>query len=103
TPVTRDLFKKPLPITCRPARVDHHHYISVGGKELGVPAVGPGVSPRALRAAVDEEFDGVFFGGVEVGWLDEEALDFGAVRAGEPEGFERRQAQRLKEARVRVR
>ena len=37
---------------------------------------------------MDEELHGIFLVGVEVGRLDEEALDFVAVGAGEPEGFE---------------
>src|SRR6185437_15307510 len=70
------------------APVDANDHVAAGGEELPVPAIGPGISEGGLRAAVHEEFDGVFLGWVEVGRLDEEALDFGAVRAGEPEGFE---------------
>ena len=61
------------------ARVDHDDDVAVGGEELGVPAVAPVVAPCALRAAVDEEFDRIFFGGVEAGGRDEEALELGAV------------------------
>ena len=47
-------------------------------------------SPQApSRAAVDEELHGILLRGIEVRRLDEEALDFVAVSAGEPEGLER--------------
>ena len=55
-----------------------------------------------MRAAVDQEFDGVFLGGVE-GWgPDEEALDFGAVGGGEPEGFHLGEVELGKEGVVEV-
>jgi len=68
--------------------VDHDDHVSIGGEQLGIPAIAPVVSPGPLRSAVDEELHGILFAGIEVGGLDEEALDFVAVRAGEPEGFE---------------
>ncbi len=37
---------------------------------------------------MDEELHGIFLGGIEVRRLDQEALDFVAVGAGEPERFE---------------
>ena len=37
---------------------------------------------------MDEKLYGIFLGGVEVRRLDDEAFDFVAVRAGEPEGTE---------------
>ena len=51
---------------------------------------------------MDEEFDGVFLGGVEGRGLDEEALDFGAVGGGEPEGFELGQVELGEEGVVEV-
>ncbi len=33
-PVAGDLFEELLAVACGAARVDHHHYISVGGEEL---------------------------------------------------------------------
>ena len=58
-------------------------------EEFGIPAIAPVVSPGALRPAVDEELHGIFLAGIEVRRLDQEAFDLVAVRAGEPEGFER--------------
>ena len=74
-----------LAVAGRAAGIDHDDHVAVGGKKFGVPAIGPGVAPVALRTAVDQEFDGIFLGGIE-GWgLDEEALELGFVGGGEPE------------------
>ena len=45
--------------------VDRDDDVTVGGKQLGVPAIRPVVAPRALRAAVDQELHGILLVGVE--------------------------------------
>ena len=52
-PVAVDAIDEGLAVSGRAARVDHDDDVAVGGEEFGVPAVAPGVAPRALRAAVD--------------------------------------------------
>ncbi len=101
-PVAVDAVDYGLAVAGAAAGIDHDDDVAVGGEELGVPAIGPGVAPCALRAAVDQEFDGVLFGGVEGGGLDEEALELGFVGGGEPEGFEGSQVELGKEGVVEV-
>ena len=38
---------------------------------------------------MDEQDHGIFAGGIEIRWLDDEALDLSIFRAGDPEVFER--------------
>src|SRR5580698_9433619 len=59
-PVSVDSVHEGLAVAGAAARVDHDDDVAVGGEELGVPAVAPGIAPRALRATVDQEFYGVF-------------------------------------------
>src|SRR5262249_50737757 len=68
-PVAVDLVDKLLPVAGRAMEVDHDDDVAVGGEEFGIPSVGPVVSPRALWSAVNEELDGIFLVGIEVGWL----------------------------------
>ena len=87
-PIAIDRVDEFLAVAGRAMEVNHDDHVSVGGEEFGVPAVGPVVSPGALRPTVDEELHGIFLAGIEVGWLDQETLDFVVVGAGEAKGFE---------------
>src|ERR1700733_6059490 len=69
-PVAIDRVYELLPVAGRAVEVDHDDDVSVGGKEFGIPAVRPIVSPGALGTAVDEELYGIFLGRVEVWRLD---------------------------------
>src|SRR5207244_2834398 len=88
-PVAVDGVDELLPVTGRAMKVNHDDDVPARGKEFGIPAIRPVVSPRALRATMDEELHRILLAGVEVRRLDEEALNFIAVGAGEPEGFKR--------------
>ena len=74
-PVAVDAIDEGLAVAGGTTGIDHQHDVAVGGEQLRVPAVGPGVAPGALGSAVDEELHGVLFVLVEVGRADEEALD----------------------------
>ena len=63
--------------------------VAVGSEKFGIPAIRPVVTPRALRPAMNEELHGILLVGVEVRWLDYEALDFLLGRSGEPEILQR--------------
>ena len=76
-----------LSVACRPAAVDADDDVARGGHQLPVPAIAPGVALGGLRAAMHDELQGVFLGGIEVGGLEEKAFDLGVVDAREPEGF----------------
>ena len=85
TPVSVDLVDELLSVAGGAARIDHDDDVAGGSEEIGIPAEAPIVSPRALRAAVDEELDGIFFGWVEAGRLEEESLHLFFLRPGKPE------------------
>jgi hypothetical protein len=86
-PVAVDAVDDGLPVARRAAGIDHHHDVAVGGKQLGVPAIAPRVAPVALRPAVDEELERIFFGGIEAGRANEKAFELGTILGGEPEAF----------------
>src|SRR6266849_5263225 len=81
-PVAVDAVNKFLPISGRPARVDHDDHVAISGKEFGVPAIRPLVAPLSLRSAVDQELYRIFFLRVEVWRFDDEPLDFGPFGSG---------------------
>src|ERR1035441_9184981 len=60
TPVAGDLVHELLAEARRPARVWRHDDPALCGPQALTPAERPAVLPRALRAAVDEEDDGIF-------------------------------------------
>src|SRR5947209_17010699 len=85
-PVAVDRVYELLSVAGRAVEVDHDDHATVRSEQLGIPAIAPVVSPRSLRPAMDEEFHRIFFGRVEVRRLDQEALNFVVVSAGEPKG-----------------
>src|SRR3954470_11749070 len=84
-PVSTDLVSELLPVADRAARIDHDYQISLGGEKFSVPAKGPGITPGALRAAVDEELDRIFLVCVEVRRFHQPSLHARLVAANEPE------------------
>src|SRR5256885_13476546 len=57
-PIAIDRINELLPVAGRAVEVDHDDDISVGRKQLRIPAKRPIVPPRPLRPAMDEEFHG---------------------------------------------
>src|SRR5258708_4846205 len=86
-PVAVDAVNKFLPISGRPARVDHDDNVATGSKQLGIPAIRPFVAPLSLRPAVDQELYRILFLRVEIRRLNEETLNFSSLGVGKPEGF----------------
>jgi len=70
-------------------KIDLDDDVIVRGKKFGVPAIAPLVADWNLRSAMHDEFHGIFLIGIKVRRLDEEALDFVVIGAGEPEGLQR--------------
>src|SRR5205085_6080616 len=90
TPIAADRIGELLAITGRAVEVDHHYDVIAGrGEQFRVPAIGPGISPRTLRPAVDQELQRIFFCRIEPGWANDEACDVRVVRAGERERLHR--------------
>src|SRR5437870_6572357 len=87
-PVAVDRVNELLSVAGRAVEVDHDDHVTVRSEQLGIPAIAPVVSPRPLRPAMDEELHGIFLAGIKVRRLDQEALNFVVVSAGEPEGLE---------------
>src|SRR6185437_534790 len=90
TPVAVDSVNELLPVAGRSARVDHDHHITIGGKQLSVPAIAPLIAPLPLRTAMNQELYRILSSRVEVRWLDDEALHLGGSVAGEPERLHHR-------------
>src|ERR1035438_9066233 len=68
--------------------VRFHHHVTGGGEHLCVPAVGPAMSPVALRAAVNQHDDGILAARVKAIGLDEEAMNVRAIGRIHPEFFD---------------
>ena len=66
-PVLADLVGELLAVAGRAAGVDRDHGIARSGEHLIIPPPVPFVVPGALRAAVDQEDDGIGLLGVEPG------------------------------------
>src|SRR5205807_4217805 len=88
-PVLIHAIDEGLPVAGAAARIYNDHHIAIGGKELSIPAVGPFITPLALRPAMDEELDWILFVFVEAGRLEQKALNFSAASAAKPERFHR--------------
>src|SRR5579864_4266463 len=73
-PVSIDRVNEVLPVSGRTVEVDHDDCVSISREQLRVPAIGPVVSPCTLRPAMDKEFHGIFFGGLEIRRFDESAF-----------------------------
>ncbi len=84
-PVLADRVGEGLAVTDRAVEIDHHHRIAGPGIGLGVPAPGPVVAEGALRPAVDQEGDRIFFARDIVGGLDHPGVDGFVVPALEGE------------------
>src|SRR5437868_6354707 len=69
-------------------KIDEHHHVPVRRKQFEVPAITPFVSERNFRPAMHDKLHWIFFVRIEIRRLDQPALHFVAVSAGEPEGFE---------------
>jgi hypothetical protein len=81
TPVAADLVHEFLAEARRPARVRRHDDPALCGPQALTPAERPPILPRALRAAVDEEDDGIFLRRVEGRRLDQPVLHARAARS----------------------
>src|SRR5450631_2836837 len=81
SPVAVDRVNELLSVSGRAVKIYKYDYVSIGGKELEVPAIAPLVAHWNLRTAVNDEFHGIFLIGIEVRRLDEEAFDLVAVCA----------------------
>src|SRR6185503_4621538 len=88
-PVAVDRVDKFLSVSGRAVEVDKYDDVSISCEQLEVPAIAPLIAHWNLGPAVNDELHGIFLVGIKIGWLDQEALDFVAVSASEPEGFER--------------
>src|SRR5579859_2879716 len=88
-PIAADFVNELLPVAGRAARVDQDHYVAVGGEKLKIPTVGPEIAPHSLRSAVNDELDWIFFTGVKIRRLENEALNLGLPCASEQERLER--------------
>src|SRR5690348_5325314 len=85
SPISTNTASERLSIAGRPVKVDHHGDVAIGGKQIGIPTVGPGIIPGPFRAAVDEEFHRIFLTRIEVWRLEDEAFHALAIGAAEPE------------------
>ena len=65
-PIVGDLVREFLSIARRAARINHDGDVSRRGKQLFVPPVAPRIGPQALRPAMNEEEQGIFFRRVEM-------------------------------------
>ena len=84
-PVAVHAIHKRLPVPRRSAHVDHDDDIAIGGEELGVPAIRPGVAPGPLGTAVNQELHWVFLRSIKPRRADDESLNLGLVSGLEPE------------------
>lgn len=69
----------------RSVGVDHGHSVAALSPKLRIPSIAPSGVPSALWTAVDEQYKGPLFGGVESSGLEEPALNGRAVRSGRTE------------------
>src|ERR1700688_4912218 len=89
TPLAVNRIDEFLAIPRRSVEIDHDDHVAIGREEFGIPTIAPVISPSSLWSPVNQEFDRVFFLGIEVRRLDKEAFHFFIARAREPESFER--------------
>ena len=82
-PITVNGVGELLPRASRTMEVDHDDHVSIRREQFGIPAIRPVISPRSLRAAVDEEFHRIFFRSFEVRRLNQSTFHPVAVRTGE--------------------
>ena len=82
-PVAVDRVGEGLAVAGRAVEIDGDRAIARRGEHPGVPAIGPAIAERALRAAMDQQQRRQRAGGA--GGLDDLAPDGVAMRAGEAE------------------
>src|SRR5205085_6977508 len=83
TPIAADRIGELLAVTGRAVKVDHDYDVIAGrGEQFRVPAIGPGISPRTLRPAVDQKLQRIFFRRIKPGRANDEAFGVLVVRAG---------------------
>ena len=70
-PVARNLVDELLAEPGRPARIRRGDHPALSRPQRRIPPRRPGILPRALRSAVNQEDDGIFPRGIEVGGLDQ--------------------------------
>src|SRR5262249_31520853 len=102
TPIAIDFVYKFLAISSGTARIGFDHDVARGSEDLGIPAIGPIVPPKTLRAAMDEENCGVFRILAKTGRLDHEALDPGSILAVGPQFFDGRELMAIEDGIVEV-